>query len=78
MAKVRLYGLAPVLPSNNAELLLVLNCPKVPLHNNGGENAIRDYVKKRKISATTRSYADLLRNYPEAFPPQYPQGQRFR
>lgn len=37
------------------ELLLVLQCPEIPLHNKLSENAIRDYVKRRKISATTRS-----------------------
>jgi len=40
---------------NKAELLLVLDRPEVPLHNNGSERDIRDYVKKRKISASTRS-----------------------
>lgn len=27
----------------------------IPLHNNGAENAIREYVKKRKVSGGTRS-----------------------
>ena len=36
---------------------LVLERPEIPLHNNLSENDIRDYVKKRKISATTRSAA---------------------
>jgi hypothetical protein len=40
---------------NKSELLLVLERPDIPLHNNGAENAIRDYVKKRKISGGTRS-----------------------
>lgn len=40
---------------NKAELLLVLDRPEIPLHNNLSENDIRDYVTKRKISATTRS-----------------------
>lgn len=40
---------------NKQELLLVLEHPEIPLHNNLSENDIRDYVKKRKISATTRS-----------------------
>ena len=35
--------------------MLVLERPEIPLHNNLAENDIRDYVKKRKISATTRS-----------------------
>ena len=40
---------------NKAELLLVLERPDVPLHNNPSENDIREYVKKRKISGSTRS-----------------------
>ena len=43
--------------SNKSELLLVLNRPEIPLHNNAAENAIREYVKKRKISGGTRSEA---------------------
>jgi len=43
--------------ANKKELLLVLDRPEIPLHNNLSENDIRDYVKKRKISATTRSDA---------------------
>jgi hypothetical protein len=39
------------------ELLLVLDHPEIPLHNNLSENDIRQYVKKRKISAGTRSDA---------------------
>jgi hypothetical protein len=39
------------------ELLLVLDHPEIPLHNNLSENDIRQYVKKRKISAGTRSHA---------------------
>ena len=42
---------------NKTELLLVLERPDIALHNNLSENDIRDYVKKRKISATTRSDA---------------------
>jgi hypothetical protein len=45
------------LHENKKELLLVLERPEIPLHNNLSENDIRDYVKKRKISATTRSDA---------------------
>ena len=41
--------------NNKPELLLVLERPDIPLHNNGAENAIREYVKKRKISGSTRS-----------------------
>ena len=41
--------------NNKSELLLVLERPDIPLHNNGAENPIREYVKKRKISGSTRS-----------------------
>ncbi len=41
--------------NNKAELLVVLDRPEVPLHTNGSETDIRDYVKKRKISGGTRS-----------------------
>tara|TARA_R110002072_G_C7914984_1_gene530623 strand:- start:9 stop:1625 length:1617 start_codon:yes stop_codon:yes gene_type:complete len=40
---------------NKTELLLVLDRPEIPLHTNGSETAIRDYVKKRKVSGGTRS-----------------------
>ncbi len=40
---------------NKSELLMVLERPEIPLHNNAAENAIREYVKKRKISGGTRS-----------------------
>ncbi len=40
---------------NKAELLLVLERPEIPLHTNGSETDIRDYIKKRKISGGTRS-----------------------
>jgi len=43
--------------NNKSELLLVLRHPDIPLHNNLSENAIRDYVKRRKISGGTRSEA---------------------
>ena len=43
--------------AKKSELLLVLDHPEVPLHNNLSENDIRQYVKKRKISAGTRSAA---------------------
>lgn len=45
------------LHGNKDELLLVLEHPEIPLHNNGSENAIREYVKRRKISGSTRSEA---------------------
>jgi len=38
-------------------LLLVLDRPDIPLHNNLSEGDIREYVKKRKISGSTRSDA---------------------
>jgi Transposase IS66 family len=40
---------------HQADLLRVLQRPEVPLHNNAAESDIRDYVKKRKISGSTRS-----------------------
>lgn len=40
---------------NKSELLLVLERPDIPLHNNLSESDIREYVKKRKISGSTRS-----------------------
>jgi len=40
---------------HQADLLRVLERPQVPLHNNASESDIRDYVKKRKISGSTRS-----------------------
>ena len=45
------------LHTNKSELLLVLDRPEIPLHNNLSENDIREYVKKRKISGSTRSEA---------------------
>lgn len=41
--------------ANKNELLLVLNRPEIPLHNNLSERDIREYVKRRKISGSTRS-----------------------
>ena len=43
------------LHKNKRELLLVLERPDMPLHNNTSETDIREYVKKRKISGSTRS-----------------------
>lgn len=40
---------------NKAELLLVLDRPEIPLHNNASESDIREYVQRRKISGGTRS-----------------------
>lgn len=39
---------------NKEELLLVLNRPEIPLHNNTSETDIREYVTRRKISGCTR------------------------
>ncbi len=43
------------LHANRDELLLVLDYPELPLHNNMAESDIREYVKRRKISGGTRS-----------------------
>ena len=40
---------------NKKELLLALERPDIPLHNNLSERDIREYVIKRKISGSTRS-----------------------
>jgi hypothetical protein len=40
---------------NKSELLLALDRPDLPLHNNLSEGDIREYVKRRKISGGTRS-----------------------
>jgi hypothetical protein len=40
---------------NKAELLVVLERPEIPLHTNGSETDVRDYVKKRKVSGGTPS-----------------------
>lgn len=39
------------------ELLVVLQRPEMPLHNNGAERDIREHAQRRKISGTTRSDA---------------------
>jgi len=41
--------------NNKEALLVVLDRPEIPLHTNGSETDIRDYVKKRKVSGGTRS-----------------------
>ena len=51
--------------NNKAELLLVLDRPDIPLHNNESERDIREYVKRRKISGSTRS--DLGRRCRDTF-----------
>jgi hypothetical protein len=53
------------LRANKAELLVVLDRPEIPLHTNGTENTIRDYVTKRKVSGGTRS--DYGRDCRDAF-----------
>jgi len=50
---------------NKPELLRVLDFPDIPLHNNTSENDIRDYVKRRKVSGSTRS--DLGRKCRDTF-----------
>ena len=45
---------------NKSELLLVLKRPDIPLHNNLSERDIREYVKRRKISGSTRSESGRL------------------
>lgn len=47
------------------DLLLVLERPDIPLHNNLSESDIREWAKKRKISAGTRS--DLGRRCRDTF-----------
>ena len=42
---------------NKDKLLRVLDYPHIPLHNNDSERDIREYVKRRKISGSTRSAA---------------------
>jgi hypothetical protein len=41
--------------ANRSELLLVLDRPEIPLHNNESERDLREYVIRRKISSGTRS-----------------------
>ena len=53
------------LHANKAELLMVLDQPRTPLHTNGSENDIRCYVTRRKVSAGTRS--DVGRDCRDAF-----------
>jgi len=57
-ALLKIYG-------NKSELLLVLDRPEIPLHNNTSETDIREYVKKRNISGSTRS--DLGRRCRDTF-----------
>jgi Transposase IS66 family len=48
-------GVLKDMAKHKEQLLCVLQRPEVPLHTNGSESALRDYVKKRKISGSTRS-----------------------
>jgi hypothetical protein len=48
-------GVLQEMGEHRAALLRVLSRPEVPLHNNLSEGHLRDYVKKRKISGSTRS-----------------------
>lgn len=48
-------GVLKDMREHKTDLLRVLARPEIPLHNNGAESDIRDYVKKRKISGSTRS-----------------------
>ena len=58
-------GVLKEMRTHRAALLLVLDRPEVPLHNNLSEGHLRDYVKKRKISGSTRS--DLGRQARDTF-----------
>ena len=48
-------GVLKGMRTHRAALLRVLDRPEVPLHTNLSEGHLRDYVKKRKISGSTRS-----------------------
>jgi Transposase IS66 family len=50
-------GVLKEMRDHRTDLLRVLERPEVPLHNNGMESDIREYVKRRKISGGTRSDA---------------------
>jgi len=50
-------GVLKEMREHKADLLRILEQAEVPLHNNGTESDIREYVKKRKISGGTRSDA---------------------
>ena len=50
-------GVLKEMGDHRSDLLRVLEQPEVPLHNNLSEGHVRDYVKKRKISGSTRSQA---------------------
>jgi uncharacterized coiled-coil protein SlyX len=48
-------GVLKGMRKHRAALLRVLDHPEIPLHTNLSESHLRDYVKKRKISGSTRS-----------------------
>ncbi|CAN5879649.1 hypothetical protein BH23PLA1_BH23PLA1_28470 [soil metagenome] len=48
-------GVLQEMAAHRADLLRVLERPELPLHNNLSEGHLRDDVKKRKISGSTRS-----------------------
>jgi hypothetical protein len=48
-------GVLRGLRAHRSALLRVLERPEIPLHTNLSESHLRDYVKKRKISGSTRS-----------------------
>lgn len=58
-------GVLQGMQAHRAALLRVLERPEVPLHTNRSERHLRDYVKKRKISGSTRS--DLGRRARDTF-----------
>jgi hypothetical protein len=58
-------GVLKEMRAHRAALLRVLDRPQLPLHNNLSEGHLRDYVKKRKISGSTRS--DLGREARDTF-----------
>ncbi len=70
-----LNSLLKRIANNQHELFRVLDRPEIPLHNNLSKRDIRDYVKKRKISGSTRSdtgrkcrdtFASLKKNLSQA------------
>jgi hypothetical protein len=50
-------GVLKHMRDHQADLLRVLEHPEVPLHNNGAEGDIREFVKRRKVSGGTRNDA---------------------
>lgn len=56
-SSVALNDLIDRIRANKEKLLRVLDYPGIPLHNNDSERDIREYVKRRKVSGSTRSAA---------------------